>query len=132
MNEVSEYTVFVYGTLRKGEIYSSLLEKAEYTAADMVKGFILRDLGEYPMAFERGDDSLIAIEIYKIDQFTLHQLDILEGYIEGDESSLYHRKTVQSISGKSGYIYYGKDEKKYLSYDIIPCGDWKKKRLSKE
>lgn len=131
MIDNNEYTVFVYGTLRRGESNSSLLDNSEYIGTDRVNGFILRNLGEYPMAFERsGDKSEIIIEIYKIDEITLHQLDMLEEYIEGHESSLYHRKKVLSISGLSGYIYFGKDENKYLSYDVIPGGDWKKSDYS--
>jgi len=120
--------IFVYGTLRKGGIYSSLLMNSVYIDHDIVKGFIMRNLGEYPMIFEREDSGTeIIIEIYKIDHFTLQQLDNLEGYSESNRNSLYLRKTVSAISGRKGYIYYGSDEKKYLSYDIIPGGDWMKK-----
>ena len=88
----------------------------------------MRDLGEYPMIFERDNPgSLIIIEIYKINHQIIQQLDNLEEYIEGDDSSLYLRKIVSAVSGRKCYIYYGKDEKKYLSYEIIPCGDWIKK-----
>ncbi|HPF06561.1 MAG TPA: gamma-glutamylcyclotransferase [Spirochaetota bacterium] len=122
--------VFVYGTLRKGGMYSSLLHGSEYIGNDLIPRFVMRDLGEYPMIFESDNpESLIVIEIYKINHHTLQQLDNLEEYIEGDENSLYLRKTVSTVSGRKGYIYYGKDERKYLSYDIIPGGDWIKRNF---
>jgi gamma-glutamylcyclotransferase (GGCT)/AIG2-like uncharacterized protein YtfP len=128
MNKNLNIFIFVYGTLRKNDMYSSLLNNSEYMGNDLVPGFVMRSLGEYPMIFERENpESLIVIEIYKIDHHTLQQLDNLEEYIEGDENSLYLRKTVSAVSGRKGYIYYGKDEKKYLSYEIIPGGDWIKK-----
>ncbi len=128
MNKNLNIFVFVYGTLRKNGMYSFLLNNSEYIGDDLVSGFVMRNLGEYPMIFEKDNpESLIVIEIYKIDHHTLQQLDNLEEYIEGDERSLYLRKTVTAVSGRNGYIYYGKDEKKYLSYEIIPGGDWIKK-----
>jgi gamma-glutamylcyclotransferase (GGCT)/AIG2-like uncharacterized protein YtfP len=128
MKKIYPINVFVYGTLRKGEPFSYLLKEAQFAGYDKVSGFIMRDLGEYPMIFEREDPRLkIIIEVYKIDYHLLQQLDNLEEYIENDENSLYIRQTVYSLSGRSGYIYYGKDENKYLSYNIIPGGDWIKK-----
>lgn len=125
MNKNRNIFVFVYGTLRKNDMNSSLLYNSEYMGKDLLSGFVMRSLGEYPMIFERDNpESLIVIEIYKINHQTLQQLDNLEEYIEGDENSLYLRKTVSAVSGRKGYIYFGKDEKKYISYEIIPGGDW--------
>jgi len=126
MTETGNYIIFVYGTLRKGEMYSSSLDRSEYIGESELEGFILRDLGEYPMAFLRDcPDLKIKIEIYKINRLTLHQLDIIEEYREGDENSLYQRDIVKCKSGLSGLIYYGNDESKYLSCKIIQSGDWK-------
>jgi len=128
MNRTNPITVFVYGTLRNGEPYAYYLREALFIGYDKVSGFIMRDLGEYPMVFKKDDPGLtITIEVYKIDHHLLQQLDILEEYNENDENSLYIRQTVYSLSGRSGYIYCGKDESKYLSYNIIPGGDWMKK-----
>lgn len=125
MNDQNDNTVFVYGTLRRDEIYSSYLNHGEFLDYDIIPGYILRDLGEYPMAFERNDTGLsIKVEVYKIDSETLHQLDILEECRDGDEESLYKRKTVFSSKGYSGFLYYGEKESDYLSYKLIPGGDW--------
>ncbi len=126
MSRQHECIVFVYGTLRRGEVYSSYLQNSEFLDYDIITGYILRDLGEYPMAFERGDTvSSIKVEVYKIDAGTLHQLDILEECREGDEESLYMRKAVYSSKGFTGFLYYGAKESDYLSYKLIPGGDWK-------
>lgn len=127
------HIIFVYGTLRQGELYESYLGKSEYSGTDTVNGFILRDLGEYPMAFETEDKKAkIAVEVYKIDRDTLHELDILEDYMDGDINSLYQRKTVISSKGIRGLIYFGDDETKYLSYKKIPSGDWKNKNRGEQ
>lgn len=130
MKDNQQITVFVYGTLRKGELYSPLLYNACYKGTDIIPGFIMRDLGEYPMIFERNDSCLqIITEVYNIDQATLQQLDNLEDYNENDDNSLYQRKKVSSLSGIEGFIYFGTDEYKYKSCNIIPDGDWVKRNL---
>jgi gamma-glutamylcyclotransferase (GGCT)/AIG2-like uncharacterized protein YtfP len=133
MKDIQQIIVFVYGTLRKGELYSPLLYNACYKGTDIIPGFIMRDLGEYPMIFERNDSGMqIIIEVYKIDPATLQQLDNLEDYNENDDNSLYLRKKVTALSGIEGFIYYGIDEYKYKSCNIIPDGDWVKRRLKIE
>lgn len=130
MKDNQQITVFVYGTLRKGELYSPLLYNACYKGTDIIPGFIMRDLGEYPMIFERNDSCLqIITEVYNIDQATLQQLDNLEDYNENDDNSLYQRKKVSSLSGIEGFIYFRTDEYKYKSCNIIPDGDWVKRNL---
>jgi len=118
-------TIFVYGTLRKKQTNSSYLKKTEFIGFDRVKGFIMLDFGDYPMIFESGNDNIIKVEIYRIDDYTLKQIDQLEEYYgEGSIDNLYSRLPVESLSGIKGFIYTGGNVNDYKNLDIIESGDW--------
>ena len=117
--------LFVYGTLRKGESGSGLLKNSEFIGFDRVKGFIMLDFGDYPMIFESGNDYHIKVEIYRVDEYTLEQIDLFEEYYgDGSAGNLYTRKTVESLSGKWGFIYIGENIDLYRNISIIVSGDW--------
>ncbi len=120
--------IFVYGTLRRGECNSHYLKNSVFLRTDIVKGFVMADLGQYPMVFETGlGDDTITIEVYEIDDTTLKRIDLLEEYEENNPHSYYLRKEIQSASGISGFIYYGKERDKYRGFGPVPGGDWKKR-----
>ena len=123
-----KYTLFAYGTLRKDEVNHGCLGGSVCLGMDYIQGFMMLDLGQYPMAFETGDNSKrILVEIYEIDEKTLNDLDLLEEYEETDPESLYRRKIAESVSGLSGLIYYGKNINHYEQFRMITGGDWKKR-----
>jgi gamma-glutamylcyclotransferase (GGCT)/AIG2-like uncharacterized protein YtfP len=83
------------------------------------------DFGGYPMIFESGNDNLIKVEIYRVDDYTLKQIDRLEEYYsEGSADNLYSRQTVESLSGIRGFIYTGGNIYDNKNSDIIESGDW--------
>ena len=83
-------TVFVYGTLKQGEVNNQLLSDCEYLYDGMVKGAALLDLGGFPgMVLARCFDGDWAKgEVYKSPTIntTLRKLDVLE-----NEGTLYKR-----------------------------------------
>jgi len=121
-------TLFVYGTLRREESNCCFLKKSEFIGIDYVKGFIMLDFGDYPMIFKSGNEDVITVEIYKIDDYTLHQIDIFEEY-SGiyDDNNLYFREAVKNISGVTGFIYTGNAKKKFTGGQLVESGDWTKR-----
>lgn len=119
------HKIFVYGTLRKNQANSAYLKKAEFVGFDYIKGYIMLDFDDYPMIFESGNDNIIKVEIYIIDDYTLEKIDCLEEYYgEGCIDNLYSRQTVESLSGIRGFIYTGGNVNDYKNTDIIESGDW--------
>ena len=121
-------TLFVYGTLRRGEINSFHLDSSRFLGMDRLPGFVIADLGEYPMAFETGNpEDSIAIEIYEVNDSVLRSIDILEDCEEGNPGSMYNRKLVTGRSGTTGFVYYGEESGSYSRFPLIAGGDWKER-----
>lgn len=112
--------VFVYGTLRRGQCNSHLLESATYLGTHRAQiGMDMVDMGAFPgLVHYHGDYPLsITVESYEIDSNILFSLDTLEGY-----PSFYNRKKVV-VDGIEGLIYYLNEDNKY-SYPVVKGGDW--------
>ncbi|MDX2046248.1 MAG: gamma-glutamylcyclotransferase family protein [Chitinophagaceae bacterium] len=93
------YSLFVYGSLRKGfhhPAYQYLSDYFHFVGDARVKG-LLYDLGEYPAAVPTKDEKYITGELYSIlnvGEFSwiIGQLDDYEGVIvEPGETPLYKR-----------------------------------------
>ena len=109
--------VFVYGTLRKGEVNHHLLKGAEYLGEHTtLPRYRMLDLGAYPGLVEAGYTAIVG-EVYRINLKQLILLDRLEDY-----PRLYDRKLIASPWGKSWiYIYRGR----WADRRIIKGGDWR-------
>ncbi|WP_375752397.1 gamma-glutamylcyclotransferase [Vibrio sp. HN007] len=110
-----QHLVFVYGTLRKGECNHHLLERSEYLGMyETEPNFQLFDLGQYPGLTE-GGHSIIG-EIYRVDNETLAQLDILE-----DIPIEYRRESIETQFGQAWiYIY----QQSATPEQVIESGNW--------
>lgn len=111
---MSQHLVFVYGTLRQGEVHHHLLESSELVGNFVTEPkFALRDLGEYPGLVEGA--SAIVGEVYRVDDDTLAKLDILE-----DVPIEYRRETMETPFGSAFYyVYQGQNDA-----GDIHGGDW--------
>ncbi|MCW8333164.1 gamma-glutamylcyclotransferase [Vibrio sp. SCSIO 43135] len=110
-----QHLVFVYGTLRQGEVNSHLLANSELLGQfETGPHYALFDLGEYP-AISDGEQSILG-EVYRIDDTTLANLDVLE-----DVPNEYRRSSLDTPFGKA-WVYLYQDESK-LSVPI-QSGDW--------
>jgi gamma-glutamylcyclotransferase (GGCT)/AIG2-like uncharacterized protein YtfP len=111
------HRVFVYGTLRRGEVNHRLLEGAEFLGAHRTAPcFKLFLLGAYP-GLTRGGASAIAGEVYAVDSACLRRLDRLEEY-----PRLYDRQLIPTPFGRAWiYLYRGRLEGR----PVIQGGDWR-------
>ncbi len=73
-------TIFVYGTLLRGESNHRFLARASFVAeARSEPWFELVDLGHFP-ALIAGGQTAVHGELYRVDDETLSRLDRLEGH----------------------------------------------------
>lgn len=96
--------VFVYGTLKKGFGNHRLLEKSRFIRKAEIPG-TMYNLGAFPGIRPSDSSSLVAGEIYEVDDPTLDRLDTLEGH-----PNFYVRRTVDIPGlthwGKQAWVYY--------------------------
>lgn len=109
--------VFVYGTLRKGEVNHYLLKEAVLIEKDVkVEGYELRANQYYPYAFLSKGKHIIG-DIYEVSDALLEgDLDELEDTHTGYYVRHYDFKYCCFIYLK------GKDDRK--NYPLIESGDW--------
>jgi len=110
------HRVFVYGTLRRGEVNHFLLDGAEWLGAHRTAPcFTLYLVGAYPGAV-LGGATAIQGEVYAVDGTGLRRLDRLEDY-----PSLYDRRLIPSPHGRAWiYLYRGRLNDR----PVIHGGDW--------
>ncbi|MET0048141.1 MAG: gamma-glutamylcyclotransferase family protein [Sedimenticola sp.] len=108
--------VFVYGTLRRGELNHHLMCGAEYCGDHVtLPRYRMIDLGAYPGVVEGGGTAITG-EIYRVNGQQFRQLDRLEDY-----PRLYNRKLIPSPWGSAWiYIYRGVRNGR----SVIPGGNW--------
>jgi len=87
--------IFVYGTLKKGECNHHVLEQSECLGLfETEPNYQLYDHDDYP-GLAHGSNSING-EIYRIDDKTLSQLDVLE-----DVSVDFHREQIETPYGNA-------------------------------
>ncbi len=118
--------VFVYGTLRKGEVNHRLLEKAKCLAEQSWTNGMLYDTGYGYPAMKQSQHSRVFGELYSVTEEELGRLDQLEDYTAGGKNNLYERikQTVFTHKGNvKAYVYVANKEN--LLKQKIKNGDWK-------
>ncbi len=115
--------VFVYGTLRRGEVNHYLLSGAEYCGVHVTRPrYRMLHLGTYP-GVVAGGSSAIEGEVYRIDRKQMVNLDRLEAY-----PRLYTRKLIPTPWGHAWiYLYRGNRD----SRSVIPGGNWDGETMSR-
>lgn len=121
--------LFVYGTLRSGAAGSMSIRfpKSKFIAEAKVNGS-LYDLGPYPGLVSDKSNSLVAGEVYEVDDELLNELD------EFEASSNYVRKQVEVAVGAQrtkGWTYEPNPEF-YRLEKLIPSGDWMEYSLTRQ
>jgi gamma-glutamylaminecyclotransferase len=109
--------VFVYGTLKAGHPNHGPLEGAEFLGRCFIEGeYTLLNLGWYPGLVAAGKGKVFG-EVYRVDDDTLHTLDIVEGHPE-----FYERKKI-TTPWKKAWTYFLPPE--YLEEnEVVADGCW--------
>lgn len=118
-----EYKVFVYGTLRKGDVRFGVLEDLERTnQSKYIKEvktkpmYKLLDLGAFPGLVKGGYTQIVG-ELWEIDKYTKQLLDHIEGV-----PILYQDDKVEIDGENDVYAYFYQRENR--GYKEIKSGDW--------
>ncbi len=112
--------VFVYGTLRRGEVNHYYLEDARYCGPHATQPhYKMFSLGAYPAVVKGGPDRIQG-EVYRVNGRTLCHLDKLEGYPRA-----YKRKLIPTPWGRA-WIYLYRES--LQGRRRIPDGFWKDER----
>lgn len=114
--------VAVYGSLRKGlHNHGVMGDEREFCGIGKVKGFGMYSLGSYPALTRIGEHTDVVVELYKVNEPTMVNLDHLEGY-----PSYYTRKLCPiDVRGEEveAWVYYIDEP---ITEGFIPDGDWTK------
>lgn len=120
MQKPADFTIAVYGSLRRGFHNHHLLAHCEYLGTfHSANRYTMVDLGSFPGLFH-GSNSTIVVEIYRVDEDTLATLDILEGHPD------HYQRHPQPIEGFGEAWLYIMPEG-YLDIATVPHvvgGDW--------
>ncbi|SHO54850.1 gamma-glutamylcyclotransferase family protein [Vibrio quintilis] len=110
-----QHLVFVYGTLRQGEMNHFFLEDSKFLGYYSTKpAYALYHLGEYP-GLTQGEQSVCG-EVYEVSEACLARLDELE-----DIPVEYRREEINTPFGRA-WIYIYQDVSKLKQ--VIISGDW--------
>jgi gamma-glutamylcyclotransferase (GGCT)/AIG2-like uncharacterized protein YtfP len=122
-------TVFVYGTLLKGMMRSSVLNTSHYLGPGIICAD-LYNLGSYPGI--KDGDGIVVGEVYEVNKQTLNQLDEIEGY-----HPLYHQESlfvrqdyeVAMMNGNEVDCYVYSYNDRVNKRDRIIHGDYRRYRM---
>jgi len=118
---MTNHLVFVYGTLRRGSAHSmsNRFPESKFITQASARGR-LYDLGPYPGLVVDGSSSLVAGEVYEVDDETLKQIDGFEA------SSNYRRREVElspAVLNRTCWTY--EPDPEFYSFQVlILSGDW--------
>lgn len=90
--------LFVYGTLRAGQVAHGMLAGAAFLGKRSAPGFKVLDLGDYP-AIVPGDGEVPG-ELYEVDEATLVKIDEYEG-----APTVFQRVAIVLDDGTTAQVY---------------------------
>ena len=125
----NKYKVAVYGSLRKGLYNHYLMSHSDFikTISVEVPFKMISMSDRFPALIPTKENNLVVFELYKIDDKTARNLDILEGYPD-----FYSKKYIK-IEDEDYLVYYLYPLKITNEEEVVKSGDWtefKHKKLS--
>jgi gamma-glutamylaminecyclotransferase len=125
----NKYKVAVYGSLRKGLYNHYLMSHSDFikTISVEVPFKMISMSDRFPALIPTKENNLVVFELYKIDDKTARNLDILEGYPD-----FYSKKYIK-IEDEDYLVYYLSPLKITNEEEVVKSGDWtefKHKKLS--
>ncbi len=131
--------VFVYGTLRAGEINDIGLAAARHgMSAPRLIGPVavagrLYDLGDYPGLVRDDAAGPVRGDVYEIDEALVPVLDRIEGIEPGGDGVFKSREIVVTVKGRQlPCFFYPVDEVSVGGRTRIQAGDWVSYRLARD
>lgn len=119
--------VFVYGTLRRFQSNSHLLDDAVLVASQCwTRGQLFDSSYGYPYMVQ-SDSGRVYGELYQIDSSQLKKLDELEDYKGPGQDNLYDRvqQTINTDNGtKQAFVYVLANSRQIEKISLINGGDW--------
>ena len=112
------YNIFVYGTLRQGDVRASYLSDTDSKFIKNTKTapkYTLVSLSAFPAIIEKGNTSVVG-ELWEVDERTKRALDTIEGV-----PFLYMDKEIELEDGTTAIAYVQEVDK---GYPHIESGDW--------
>ena len=97
MDQNLTHSVFVYGTLMRGERAAHLMAEGKFAGEYVLPGYALYDLGRYPGILPKAGAEVDG-EVYHVSDTMLSAMDDYE-----DEGTLYHRRKV-TVTGECGML----------------------------
>lgn len=124
-----KYKVAVYGSLRKGLYNHYLMSHSDFikTVSVEVPFKMISMSDRFPALIPTKENNLVVFELYKVDDKTARNLDILEGYPD-----FYSKKYIK-IEDEDYLVYYLSPLKITNEEEVVKSGDWtefKHKKLS--
>lgn len=131
--------VFIYGTLRAGEINDIGVAAARHgikapklIGRAAVSGRMY-DFGEYPGLVPDDTAGPVRGDVYKIDDALVPVLDEIEGVTAGADSLFKSRELVVAVAGHPvRCFFYPVDNASALGRPRIEAGDWVSYRLARD
>lgn len=115
----------VYGSLKRGFLFNSVLGDAEFVGEDKIEGFDMYNLGTFPAAIKNKDsETPLSLEVFKTDDpGILDALDRLEGYPD-----FYNKGRYETVSGQVVTMYYISNHPERITdtRPFIESGVWTK------
>lgn len=106
--------VFVYGSLKSGGMVRGLDGFPGATivgkATTRYPDYNMLDLGSFPGVTKKGDKHIQG-EVWEVDETTMNELDMIEGYPE-----FYKREKTETSQGRAWMYYLESDNYQSLSY----------------
>lgn len=110
--------VFVYGTLRKGEVNHNVMGDSPFVGVFRTEPcYTLHNYRWFPAMVEGGSTAVVG-EVYEVEARTLWEIDRLEGH-----PSYYRRQHILLDDGQTVQAYLMPAEGAY-GYPTIDSGDW--------
>ena len=125
----NKYKVAVYGSLRKGLYNHYLMSHSDFikTVSVEVPFKMISMSDTFPALIPTKENNLVVFELYKVNDKTARNLDILEGYPD-----FYSKKYIK-IKDEDYLVYYLSPLKITNEEEVVKSGDWTKfkhKKLS--
>jgi gamma-glutamylcyclotransferase (GGCT)/AIG2-like uncharacterized protein YtfP len=110
--------VFVYGTLRAGDVNHVYLKQSSFVEKNTTEPqYTLVNLGLFPAMLAKGNTAVHG-EVYNVDDRTLLTLDRLEGH-----PNFYVREQIKLSNGEQVNAYVMPDNN-VGKHTVIESGDW--------